>query len=364
MNPEEQKDTNIEGRSGYQAAAARQAQLTKPPGSLGKLEEIALSLAAIQGVEQPAARPAATLIFAADHPVVKHGTAAYPASVTAGMIANFATGGAAASVSAVKVHGMALEVHDVGVDTPYELPAASVAAVRRHPSADRSAGDLRTEDAMDEALFSASVEAGREAVLALEPAPRVLLLGEMGIGNTTPASAVAAALLGRPASELAGPGTGLDADGVKRKVAVIEDALARLNRSDQTKPMEVLRRVGGREISALVGAALAAREIGAAVLVDGFIVTAAIFAAVLHEPELRSHLLFAHRSGEPGHAKLLQALAADPLLDLGLRLGEASGSLAAYGLVELACQLHAGMATFSEAALEGAADEASGVAEA
>ena len=217
---------------------------------------------------------------------------------------------------------------------------------------------------MDEALFSASIEAGRQAVLALEPAPKVLLLGEMGIGNTTPASAVAAALLGRPASELAGPGTGLDSEGVRRKVAVIEDALARIHKGDHVTPMEVLRRVGGREISALAGAALAAREIGAAVLVDGFIVTAAILAAVLHEPKLRSHLLFAHRSGEPGHARLLKALEAEPLLDLGLRLGEASGSLAAYGLVELACQLHAGMATFAEAALEGAADEASSAAEA
>ncbi len=347
---------------GRQAAAARQAQLTKPPGSLGKLEEIALTLAAIQDAEKPTARPAATLIFAADHPVVKHGTAAYPASVTAGMIANFAAGGAAASVSAVQVHGMALEVHDVGVDTSYELPASSVAVVRRHASADHAAGDLRTEDAMDEALFNASVEAGRQAVFALDPAPKVLLLGEMGIGNTTPASAVAAALLGRPASDLAGPGTGLDSEGVQRKAVVIADALARIGTNDPVKPMDVLRRVGGREMSALVGAALAAREIGAAVLVDGFIVTAAIYAAVLHEPELRSHLIFAHRSGEPGHAKLLDALEAEPLLDLGLRLGEASGSLAAYGLVELACELHAGMATFAEAALEGAADGTSDAA--
>ncbi len=346
--------------SGHEAAAERQAQLTKPPGSLGRLEDVALMLAGIQNVEKPSARPAATLIFASDHPVVKHGTAAYPASVTAGMIANFAAGGAAASVSAVKVHGMALEVHDVGVDTPYALPKNPVASVRRHPSADRQAGDLRTEDAMDEALFQASIDAGRQAVLALDPAPKVLLLGEMGIGNTTPASAVAAALLGRPAADLAGPGTGLDSEGVGRKATVIADALLRLGSTQPLAPMEILRRVGGREMSALVGAALAAREIGAAVLVDGFIVTAAIYAAVLHDPDLRSHLVFAHRSGEPGHAKLLEALQAAPLLDLGLRLGEASGSLAAYGLIELSCALHAGMATFAEAALEGApADDAS-----
>ncbi len=354
MRRQESAEHELADISGFKQAALRQEQLTKPPGSLGRLEEIALDLAAIQDIEKPSARPAATLIFAADHPVVRHGTAAYPASVTAGMIANFAAGGAAASVSAVQVHGMSLEVHDVGVDTPYVVPQNSVAIVRRHRSAEATAGDLRTEDAMGEELFAASLNAGREAVLALNPIPKVLLLGEMGIGNTTPASAVAAALLGRPASDLAGPGTGLDAEGVLRKAAVIGDAL---NRLDSAKPMEVLRRVGGREISALVGAALAAREIGAAVLVDGFIVTAAIYAAVLHEPRLRSHLLFAHRSGEPGHALLLEALEARPLLDLGLRLGEGSGALAAYGLVELACALHGGMATFAEAALDGGPEE-------
>jgi nicotinate-nucleotide--dimethylbenzimidazole phosphoribosyltransferase len=299
------------------------------------------------------ARPAAVLLFAADHPVVRHGVAAYPASVTAGMVANFAAGGAAASVAAVGVHGLPLEVHDVGVDTPYDLPPAGPngARVVRHACAERAAGDLREQDAMDPDLFAAALEAGRSAVLALDPTPRVLILGEMGIGNTTPASAVAAALLGRPAADLAGPGTGLDSDGVAAKAAVIDDALRRI--AGTAEPLEILRRVGGRELAAIAGAALAARGIGALVLVDGFIVTAAILAAVRSEPELREHLLFAHRSGEPGHALLLEELDASPLLDLGLRLGEGSGALAAFGLVDLACRLHGEMATFADAGLEG-----------
>lgn len=340
--------------TGSARAAARQLQLTKPPGSLGALERIALELAAIQDVERPSSTPAAAILFAADHPVVAHGVAAFPASVTAGMVANFAAGGAAASVAAGSMHGIPLEVHDVGVDTPYQLPEGGAATVKRHESAAWPAGDLRFEDAMGEELFTASVEAGRSAVLGLEPRPRVVILGEMGIGNTTPASAVAAALLGRPAADLVGPGTGLDEAGVRHKARVVDEALARLGDTAALQPLDVLRRVGGRELAALAGAALAAEERGAAVLVDGFIVTSAVLAAVRHRPALRSHLLFAHRSGEPGHALLLEALGAAPLLDLGLRLGEGSGALAAFGLVELACKLHGEMATFAEAGLEGA----------
>lgn len=335
-----------------QAAAHRQTQLTKPPGSLGVLEEVALDLAEIQGAERPVARPAAAVVFAADHPVVRHGVAAYPASITAGMVVNLAVGGAAASVASEWVHGIPLEVHDVGVSTPYELPRSTPAArVVRHPSADMPAGDIRVEDAMSTELFDACYEAGRQAVLDLDPAAKVLLLGEMGIGNTTPASAVAAALLGVPAEQMVGPGTGLDEAGVAHKAEVVRDAVARLDGDES--PLEILRRVGGRELVAIAGAAEAARETGAAIIVDGFIVTAALLAAVRAQPELRNHLIFGHRSGEPGHSILLDELMARPLLDLGLRLGEGSGALAAYGLVELAARLHGDMATFADAGLEG-----------
>ncbi len=334
-----------------QAAADRQGQLTKPPGSLRALEEIALDLAGVQGTERPVARPAAALIFAADHPVVRHGVAAYPGSITAGMVVNLALGGAAASVAS-KCHGLPLEVHDVGVSTPYELPGSTPSArVVRHSFAGEQAGDLRVEDAMSPELFDACYEAGRSAVRGLDPAPRVLILGEMGIGNTTPASAVAAALLGLPAEQMVGPGTGLDEAGIALKAEVVGDALGRLDGDES--PLEILRRVGGRELAAIAGAAEAAREAGVAIVVDGFIVTAALLSAVRAQPELREHLIFGHRSGEPGHAFLLDALTARPLLDLGLRLGEGSGALAAYGLVELAARLHADMATFADAGLEG-----------
>ncbi|MEM1451436.1 MAG: nicotinate-nucleotide--dimethylbenzimidazole phosphoribosyltransferase, partial [Planctomycetota bacterium] len=211
-----------DSRRGSESARLRQTRLTKPPGSLGVLEDLALALADIQDAERPSARPAAALLFAADHPVVRHGVAAYPASVTAGMVANFAAGGAAASVAAVGVHGIPLEVHDVGVDSVDAAPAEVVTGVRvtRHPCASLVAGDLRTEDAMSIELFEAAFGAGAEAVRGLDPAPRVLILGEMGIGNTTPAAAVSAALLGRTGADLAGPGTGLDADGVGRKARV------------------------------------------------------------------------------------------------------------------------------------------------
>lgn len=333
------------------AAVYRQSQLTKPPGSLGRLESVALDLARIQNVERPTARPAAALVFASDHPVVKHGVAAYPSSVTAGMLHNFAAGGAAASVACEWVHGIPLEVHDVGVNGAEPvLGRTGGVPVIRHELAHGEAGDLRVEDAMSPSLFQAALDAGASAVRGLDPVPRVVVLGEMGIGNTTPASAVAAALLGLPASQLAGPGTGLDESGIARKAQVVADAVARL---DGDGPMEVLRRVGGRELAAIVGAAQAAKQLGAAILVDGFIVTAALLAAVRDDPSLRESLIFAHRSGEPGHALLLDALDADPLLDLGLRLGEASGALAAYGLVELAARWHSDMATFAEAGLEG-----------
>ncbi|MEM6789241.1 MAG: nicotinate-nucleotide--dimethylbenzimidazole phosphoribosyltransferase [Myxococcota bacterium] len=334
------------------AAKARQRELTKPPGSLGRLEDVALVMAEVQGEPRPQARPAAALLFAADHPVTKHGISAYPSSVTAGMVGNFGRGGAAASVGAVGVLGLSLHVHDVGVDTPYAVgPPPDGISVVRHACAGETAGDLAVEDAMSPTLFAGAVRAGADAVRSLDPSPRVVILGEMGIGNTTPASAVTAALLDRPAVDVVGPGTGVDAAGLARKAAVITRALARLD--DRSDPREVLRRVGGREMAALFGAALAAMDQEAIVLVDGFIVTAAILAAVRHCPDLAGHLLFAHRSGEPGHALLLDALHAEPLLDLGLRLGEGSGAIAAFGLVELACRLHAEMATFDEAALAG-----------
>lgn len=337
-----------------EAAERRQQQLTKPPGSLGALEDIAITLAGIQGLERPSSRPAAALLFAADHPVTRHGVSAYPPSVTGAMMANFAGGGAASTVFA-RALDVPLQVVDVGVDSEYP-PSATV---RRAPRAGE-AGDLRTEDALDAEAFEAAWSAGVDAIDGLPEDVRVVLLGEMGIGNTTPAAAVSAALLGRPAADLVGPGTGVAGEALENKRQVVEDALSRVGPLEPSAGREALLRLGGRELAAIAGAATRAVERGVAVLVDGFIVTSAVLAAVRAEPGVRDGLLFAHCSQEPGHRALLEALDARALLDLGLRLGEGSGALAALPLLDLACAMHAGMATFEEAAIEGPVeDEAS-----
>jgi len=328
-------------------ARARQAVLTKPAGSLGRLEDLAVQLAGIQGQgELPASRPAEAVIFAADHPVVKHGVSAFPAAVTAAMVENFVRGGAAASVLARRL-GVGLSVVDVGVATPYVREVSGPGArLHRDAVADLAAGDLRVEDAMSPDVYARALAAGVAAIDALDAGTRVVILGEMGIGNTTAAAAVAAALLGGDAAELVGRGTGVDADALARKIAVVRDAVARVRGA---APHRVLQAVGGREIAAIVGAAGRAIERRMAVLVDGFIVSAAILALVRIEPGARRGLIFAHRSREAGHARILDALDARPLLDLDLRLGEASGALTALPLLDLACALHGEMATFAGA---------------
>lgn len=341
--------------SAAQHAAERQAQLTKPPGSLGRLEQVAQHLAGWQGQAIPEPRPAAVLLFAADHAVTRHEVSPYPSEVTRAMVDNFAAGGAAASVAARRL-GLPLVVVDVGVNEADGSPGADrlesaaksdrpVRVLRADVATDRG-GDIRTEDAMSEATFQRCLEAGKRAFELLER-PRVLILGEMGIGNTTAAAAVAAALLGDEPGSLVGAGTGTTGEALENKRAVVRDAVARLGA--ETKPLEVLRRVGGREMVALVGAAAAALEARCAVLVDGFIVSSALLALVRAEPKAARGLIYAHRSEEHGHRRVLKHLDAQPLLDLGMRLGEGSGALAAFSLVELACALHAEMATFESA---------------
>jgi nicotinate-nucleotide--dimethylbenzimidazole phosphoribosyltransferase len=328
-------------------ALHRQERLTKPPGSLGELEALALQLAGIQATPRPRSRPAAALLVAADHPVAKHGVSAYPQQVTAAMVQNFAAGGAAASVLTRHLD-VPLRLLDVGVAHPYTIPAGARVAYRRAASADLPAGDIRVEDAMSEAVYAASLAEGAAEIDALGDDVRVIALGEMGIGNTTAAAAVAAALLDAPAAELVGAGTGVRGDALVRKTAVVRDAAARAGGAD---PHEVVRRVGGRDLAALVGAAGRAVERRIAALVDGFIVSTAMLALVRLEPAARASLVFGHRSHERGHGAVLAALDARPLLDLSLRLGEASGALAALPLLDIACALHDQMATFAEAAV-------------
>lgn len=333
------------------AAVHHQSQLTKPAGSLTELEHIAIALAAMQGQPGPQARPAEAILFASDHPVTAHGVSAYPSSVTAAMVDNFVAGGAAASVLCRHL-GIRLTVIDVGVARaePQRIvaPGSRVAPVTllRDVVAEDDVGDLLHSDAMSPATLQRAIAAGIAAVDRLPAQTRVLVLGEMGIGNSTCAAAMTAALLGLDAASVTGAGTGVTGAVLDRKRAVVAQAAARVRGQS---PLRVLAAVGGRELAAIAGAVGRAAERRICVLVDGFITSAAVLAAVRATPAIRPYLLFGHRSAEPGHRHILEALQARPLLDLGLRLGEGSGALAAFPLLELACVLHNEMATFASA---------------
>lgn len=329
------------------AATARQGQLTKPPGSLGRLEEIAIRLAGMQGRERPSLERLHITVFAADHGVAAEGVSAFPQEVTVAMIANFAHGGAAISVLARSL-GASLEVVDVGaVSEPPALPG--VIAAR----AGNGTANLATEAAMSEEQLALALQAGRAAVTrALSASAQLFIGGEMGIANTTAATAMACALLQRQAVELTGPGTGLQADGISHKARVIEQALA-LHRDLLISPLEVLRCVGGFEIAALCGAYISAAQAGLPVLVDGFISSSAALMALRINPAIAPWLMLSHASAEPGHAAIVTAIGEAPLLALGMRLGEGSGAAVTVPLLRLACDLHNNMATFAEAGVAG-----------
>ena len=325
-------------------ALARQAQLTKPAGSLGRLEHLACELAGLQETEEPRATNVPIVIFAGDHGVVAQGVSAYPQEVTIAMMANFAGGGAAISVLAREL-GSTLEVVDAGTLAQSPIPGI-VTDKPRHGSRDFS-----QEAALTSTEVAFALECGKRAVLRAGT-PDVLIFGEMGIGNTTAAAAIAAALLGIGAEPTTGSGTGVDAKGRALKTRVIDQALVR---HGLTKPglsvEDVLCAVGGLEIIAISGAIIAAAQRRIPVLIDGFIVSVAALAAVRLNPSCRSYLLASHRSAEQGHRLVLDALGLQPLIDLDLRLGEGSGAAIALPLLRLACALHNNMATFAEAAV-------------
>ena len=327
-------------------ALKRQSELTKPTGALGELESIAIWLADIQQSETPTAESAAAIVFASDHPVSLLGVSAYPREVTPMMVVNLAAGGAAASVLA-RINDIPLYVVDVGAE-PYPAPNTGEDIYWTKTELGGVVGDLVNTDAMDNVTIDAALAAGARAIDALPASTKVVILGEMGIGNTTPASAIAARLLGISASEMVGPGTGVSGEALQAKTAIVQAAL---ERSDCQTPMEVLRCLGGREIAALVGAIGRAAERGMALLIDGFIVSSAALVAVKQQSALRDYMCFGHRSAEPGHQHILESLAARPIVDAGLRLGEASGALTALPLIRAATALHNQMATFAEAAV-------------
>lgn len=326
------------------AARQRDAQLTKPAGSLGLLEPLVWQLAALQERQRPVMERIWIAIFAGDHGVAEEGISAFPQSVTAQMLGNFINGGAAISVLARQLEAQ-LEVIDLGTVSPVgPLPGV------RHLGLGPGTANFTRAPAMTTESCRQALQAGRDSVLrAQEWGAELFIGGEMGIGNTTTAAALACALLGLDPATLAGPGTGLDSVGVARKRAVIERAL--MLHAGERDTFDWLCRLGGFELAALAGAYLACAQVGIAVLVDGFICSVAALCAVRLNPACRDWLLFAHRSAEPGHLAVLQALDARPLLDLGLRLGEGSGAALAVPLLRLACDLHNGMATFGEAAV-------------
>ncbi|WP_372028641.1 nicotinate-nucleotide--dimethylbenzimidazole phosphoribosyltransferase [Pseudomonas kurunegalensis] len=326
-------------------ARARQQQLTKPAGSLGQLEGLAIQLAGLQGCERPVLDQAAITVFAGDHGVVEEGISAYPQAVTGQMLRNFVGGGAAISVLARELQA-SLEVVDLGtIDPDLALPGV------HHLRLGAGTANFARQPAMTEGQLQAALQAGRDSALrAAERGAQLFIGGEMGIGNTTAAAALASVLLGCAPAELSGPGTGLDSAGVRHKAEVIEHAL-HLHKLQAADPLQALGCVGGFEIAALAGAYIGCAQAGIAVLVDGFICSVAALAAVRLNPQCRAWLLFAHQGAEPGHKALLQALQVEPLLALGLRLGEGSGAALAVPLLRLACALHGQMATFAEAAV-------------
>lgn len=328
---------------------SRLDQLTKPPGSLGRLEDLAVQLAGITGDPEWHPGRRTIVVFAADHGVTARGVSAYPQAVTGQMVANYLAGGAAINVLARRA-GSDVLVVDVGVVTstlsPPELPTGVryLAGRIRAGTADMTLGPAMThEDAL------AAIEVGLEIAAAeAQTGTTLLACGEMGIANTTSASAVVAAMTSRPVVEVTGLGTGVDADGRRRKIAAIERALE-VNAPDPHDPVGVLSAVGGLELAALAGLMLGAARMRLPVLLDGFITGAAALVAAALSPALPPRLIASHRSAEPGHRIVLEHLGLRPLLELDLRLGEGTGAALAMPLLDAACDLRNGMATFGSA---------------
>lgn len=331
------------------AARARHDMLTKPQGALGRLESLSVQIAGITGAARPRLRKPAVVVMAADHGVARQGVSAFPAEVTPQMVLNFLAGGAAINVLARHI-GAQVVVVDVGVAADLPSHPDLIAHKVALGTADFSAGP-----AMSRAQAQEAVEAGIAVVNALiDAGTDIVATGDMGIGNTTPSSAIVAAITGRPVAEVTGRGTGVDDAGLRRKVAVIEAALA-LHRPDPANALDVLAKVGGFEIGGLAGVMLGAAARRVPVVVDGFISGAAALLACALVPATQPYLIAAHRSVERGHQAVFAQLDLEPLIDLGMRLGEGTGAALGISLCQAACKVLDEMATFGEA---GVADKA------
>jgi nicotinate-nucleotide--dimethylbenzimidazole phosphoribosyltransferase len=328
------------------AAQAREDSLTKPPGSLGRLEEIAIRLAGITGSPIPQIQDKVVIVMAADHGVVHEGVSAYPQAVTAQMVMNFLAGGAAINVLARQASAR-LQVVDMGVSA--DLPENTSLSVRK---IGRGTQNLAHGPAMSRAEAAASVVCGIE--IAEEEIGRgadLLATGDMGIGNSTSAAAIACALMGRPPEELSGRGTGIDDASFARKVGAIRAGI-RVNHPDPKDGLDVLSKLGGFEIGGLAGVILASAAAQLPIVVDGYISTAAAMIATSLAPGVREGLFAAHASAEHGHEAMLDWLGAQPLLRLNMRLGEGTGAVLAMGIIESAARILKEMATFDEAGVQ------------
>ncbi|KKB12119.1 nicotinate-nucleotide--dimethylbenzimidazole phosphoribosyltransferase [Devosia geojensis] len=310
------------------AVRERDAQLTKPPGSLGELERLVEHLARWQGKPRPTLDNPMVTIFAGNHGVTDQGVSAFPREVTAQMVANFTNGGAAIS-RICALHELNLRVFELALELP--------------------TGDMTREPALDDRMCAATIAYGMEAIAGR---PDLICIGEMGIGNTTVAAAVYAALFGGTGADWVGRGTGVDDAGLARKADAVDRALA-FHKNELTHPLNILARLGGREIAAMLGALLAARHQKIPVIVDGFVATSAAAIAYAINPEAIDHCIFGHTSAESAHARALAAMDRKGLLDLGMRLGEGSGAALAAVVTKTALDLHNTMATFAEAAVSG-----------
>jgi nicotinate-nucleotide--dimethylbenzimidazole phosphoribosyltransferase len=334
-------------------AAAHQARLTMPAGALGRLLELGRQLCTIQETLAPRADPAAVLVLAADHGIAVEGVSAYPQAVTGQMVHNFLRGGAAINVLARR-QGARVHVADLGVkDLPPVPPDGLPLALAGKTSLGPGTANFLRGPAMTTEQAELACAVGRRLVreVLVPDGVRVVVLGEMGIGNTTSASALTAALTGAAAAEVAGRGTGLDDAGLRHKVAVLQQALARHfpDPRHPAEPFDALVKVGGFEIAGLVGAVREAAARRLLVVLDGFISSVAGLLAVRLEPAARGCLVAGHRSVESGHRRVLEALDLAPLLDLGMRLGEGSGAALALNLVQCAADVMRDMATFGSA---------------
>jgi nicotinate-nucleotide--dimethylbenzimidazole phosphoribosyltransferase len=325
------------------AAQARQNTLTKPPGSLGRLEDLAIQVAGITGETLPTIKDKVVVVMAGDHGVVAEGVSAYPSEVTPQMVLNMLRGRAAINVLA-KHYGVRVVLVDMGVAAELEPHEKLIDKKVRLGTSNMAKGPAMSREEAEIAVLNGASVVGVEIEKGLD----VLATGDMGIGNTTPSAAIAAVLTGKSVPEIVGRGTGVDDEGLKRKISVIETAIE-LNQPDAKDGLDVLAKVGGFEIGGLAGAILATAAHHRPVVIDGFISTAAAMIAVSLCPRVRDYLIAGHCSEEQGHRLMLQWLGKDPLVDLNFRLGEGTGAVTAISLLEASCKILAEMATFSEA---------------